>query len=63
MAKNKPKSMSTKEKLDYLDKSIMSLNNILGLYVEYNKDGKGFNRFLEEKLAQNEKAQEEKVKD
>ena len=63
MAKNKPKSMSTKDKLDYLEKSVMSLNNILGLYVEYNKDGKGFNRFLEEKLAQNKKSQEKEVKD
>ena len=63
MTKNKPKSISTKEKLVHLEQSIMSMNNILGLYVDYNKDGKGFNRFLEEKLAQNKKSQEKEVKD
>ena len=63
MTKNKPKSISTKEKLTHLEQAIMSINNILGLYVEYNKDGKGFNRFLEEKLAQNKKSQEKEVKD
>ena len=63
MSKNKPKSMSTKEKLTSLEKAIISMNNILGLYVEYNKDGKGFNRFLEERLTQNKKAQEEQPKE
>tara|TARA_R100000781_G_C4013927_1_gene104665 strand:- start:234 stop:425 length:192 start_codon:yes stop_codon:yes gene_type:complete len=53
MTKNKPQKITTKEHLKIVDRAITTLNNILGLYVEYNNDTKGFNRFLEEKIAQN----------
>ena len=61
MAKTKPinpEKKSDKEKIEFLEKAMMNVNNILALYVEYNKDGKGFQRFLEERMTQAKKQAE-----
>ena len=63
MAKTKPinpEKKSDKEKIEFLEKAMMNVNNILALYVEYNKDGKGFQRFLEERMVQAKKQAEAK---
>jgi N-acetylglutamate synthase/N-acetylornithine aminotransferase len=63
MAKTKPinpEKKSDKEKIEFLEKAMMNVNNILALYVEYNKDGKGFQRFLEERMTQAKKQAEAK---
>ena len=63
MAKTKPinpEKKSDKEKIEFLEKAVMNVNNILSLYVEYNKDGKGFQRFLEERMTQAKKQAEAK---
>ena len=63
MAKTKPinpEKKSDKEKIEFLEKAMMNVNNILALYVEYNKDGKGFQRFLEERMTQVKKQAEAK---
>ena len=63
MAKTKPinpEKKSDKEKIEFLEKAMMNVNNILALYVEYNNDGKGFQRFLEERMVQAKKQAEAK---
>ena len=55
-----PEKKSDKEKIEFLEKAMMNVNNILALYVEYNKDGKGFQRFLEERMTQAKKQAEAK---
>ena len=69
MAKTKPinseKKPSDKEKIEYLEKAIINVNNLLGLYVEYNEDTKGFQRFLKERMERikaDKESQEEPAK-
>ena len=61
MTKNKQKP-STKERIYQLERVVFGINNILGLYVEYNEDMKGFNRFIKER-AEKKKAEMEKSKE
>ena len=49
---NQPKQLSSKQRIAALEQSLYNLNTIVGLYVDFNKDTKGFNRFLEEKTKQ-----------
>ena len=56
---NQPKQPSTKQRIAALEQSLYNLNTIVGLYVDFNKDTKGFNRFLEEKMQQIEKQRKE----
>ena len=66
MAKTKPinpqKQLSTKQRLKSMEIAFTNLSNAFSLYIEYNKDGKGFSRFLEERMAQAKKEAEEKAK-
>ena len=43
---------TTEERLKKLETQNFNLSVLLSLYVEYNKDGKGFQRFVEERKAQ-----------
>ena len=66
MAKTKPinpqKQLSVKEKMKRMEMAFTNLSNAFSLYIEYNKDGKGFSRFLEERMTQAKKEAEEKAK-
>ena len=62
MSKDKTKKPTTKEIVRRLEKAVIGLNNVFGLYVEYNEDMKGFQRFLKEKQNQQANASDkEKV--
>tara|TARA_Y100001963_G_C6529098_1_gene330216 strand:- start:354 stop:545 length:192 start_codon:yes stop_codon:yes gene_type:complete len=43
---------TTQERLTKLEAQNFNLSVLLSLYVEYNKDAKGFQRFVEERKAQ-----------
>ena len=58
MTKNKQK-LTTKEEVKHLRQAVMGINNVLAMYVDYNDDMKGFQRFMKEKA---EQKQEERVK-
>ena len=51
MTKNKQKP-STIERIDQLERVVFGINNILGLYVEYNNHTEEFQEFLKEKMKQ-----------
>ena len=67
MAKTKPinpvKQPSVKERLTNIEKAFANFNGVFGMYVDYNNDGKGFRRFLDEKVNQSKKQAEENTKD
>ena len=62
MAKTKPinqqKQPSTKQRITNLERGLFNLNQILSMYVDYNEDAKGFQRFLKEKMEMAKKQQE-----
>ena len=41
----------------------ININNLLALYVDYNKDGKGFQRFIEERVTARKEQKPENEKD
>ena len=47
------KKPTQKEKVGHLERAVVGINNILALYVDYNEDTKGFQRFLKEKMEKN----------
>ena len=49
MSKKKATKASLEEKIEILERNLVSMNNVVGLYVEYNNDHKGFTKFLEER--------------
>ena len=52
MTKNKQKPPPIKERIAQLEKVVFGLNNIIGLYVEYNNHTEEFQEFLKEKMKQ-----------
>ena len=61
MTKNKQK-LTTKEEVKHLRQAVMGINNVLVMYVDYNNDMKGFQRFMKEK-AEQKQAEMEKSKE
>ena len=67
MAKTKPispeKKESTEARIAKLENMTINVYNLLALYVDYNKDGKGFQRFIEERVTARKEQKPENEKD
>ena len=62
MANKKKKKITTQEQLNNLGYGLQTINNVLRAYIEYKGDMLDFQGFLDKKMAEAKKIQEEKAK-
>tara|TARA_Y100000310_G_scaffold310653_1_gene356119 strand:+ start:3249 stop:3428 length:180 start_codon:yes stop_codon:yes gene_type:complete len=50
LKKKNPTKKDIHSAIDYLLQKVFQIDNLLGLYLEYKKDNKKFNKFIENKV-------------